>query len=80
MATNAEGIVVLGFFALISTPIVAGLIATNNLQHRAVVEVQERIFTTACRSYKAATTWERWTTPVYWESGWCDEYLDRMEG
>ncbi|WP_429819129.1 hypothetical protein [Ensifer sp. B1-9] len=78
MATNAEGVVVLGFFALISTPIVAGMIATNDLQHRAVVEVQERIFVTACTSYKEATTWERWTTPVYWKFGWCEDYLHRM--
>lgn len=78
MANTAEGAVVLGFFALISTPIVAGLIATNDLQHRAVVEVQERVFPTACRTYKGMTTWERWTTPLGWEASWCDEYLDRM--
>ncbi|RVH69233.1 hypothetical protein CN198_14335 [Sinorhizobium meliloti] len=78
MANGLEGAVVLGFFALVATPFVAGGIAMNDLQERAVVEVRERIFPTACHTYKGLTTWERWTTPLGWQDGWCDEYLERM--
>ncbi|MGH0214436.1 hypothetical protein NKY66_11030 [Sinorhizobium meliloti] len=78
MANGLQGTVVLGFFALVSAPLVAGGIAMNDLQEKAVIEVNERIFATACIRYKDASTWERWTTPLGWKFGWCDEYLHRM--
>lgn len=78
MSNGAHGVVVLGFFAIISTPIVAGMIATNDLQDRAVREYHERSFASSCDTYRDMTTWERWSTPHGWDFGWCEEYLHRM--
>ncbi|MNL78361.1 hypothetical protein D3C87_2047220 [compost metagenome] len=65
-------------FNPIVSGVVGGLVATSSLQQRAVDEVREGAYMTVCQSYKGATTWERWTTPVYWKFGWCEDYLDRM--
>ena len=70
---------VLGFFVVVLGPVIGGgYIANRNLQNRAVAEVREQIYPTACAYYKGMTTWQRWTTPLGWQDGWCDDYLDRM--
>ncbi|WP_173995725.1 hypothetical protein [Agrobacterium tumefaciens] len=74
-------ILVMGAFIAfnpITTSVVAGAIKMNEIQNRAVMEVQERAFQDVCIRYKDATKWERWTTPNFWELGWCEDYLDRM--
>ncbi|MGO7323467.1 hypothetical protein ACCS95_34550 [Rhizobium ruizarguesonis] len=78
MSDNASSAVVLGFFALVATPILAGGYFTHDLQQRAVVEVQDRTFKTSCKTYRDMTTWERWSTPLGWQDSWCDDYLHRM--
>lgn len=65
-------------FNPITTSVIGGLWAGSNLQDRALIEVQDRSFMTACAPYKEASTWERWTTPMFWSDGWCEKYLDRM--
>jgi hypothetical protein len=76
--SKAHDVVVLGFFAILSVPIVAGLYFDMDLQRRASAEVEERIYTTACVRYKKADTWSRWTNPGLWKMGWCDKFIDRM--
>lgn len=39
--SDSDATVVLGFFAMVSTPVLAGGYFAYDLQHRAVVEVQE---------------------------------------
>ncbi|ANL12027.1 MULTISPECIES: hypothetical protein [unclassified Rhizobium] len=78
MSDNASRAVVLGFFAIVATPILAGGYFEHALQQKAVVEVQERNFARSCQTYKEMTTWERWSTPLGWRDSWCDDYLARM--
>lgn len=65
-------------FNPVTLSVVGGMVAHHQLQQRAVEEVHERNFRTSCDMYQAATTWERWTTPVHWTFGWCENYLHRM--
>ncbi len=78
MSNGAHATVVLGFFAIVSTPVIAGIVANRDLHQRAVAEVREDFFRTSCATYKDMTTWERWSTPLGWQDGWCDDYLHRM--
>ncbi len=78
MSNGLHSAVVLGFFAIVSTPVIAGIVANRDLHQRAVDEVNERDFRDSCASYKEASTWKRWTTPMGWSDSWCDEYLHRM--
>lgn len=78
MSDNAKAAFVVGFFALVGTPILAGGYFEHQLQQKAVVEVQDRIFKTSCKTYKEMSTWERWSTPLGWQDSWCDDYLARM--
>ncbi|MBY3151218.1 hypothetical protein HFO56_02230 [Rhizobium laguerreae] len=82
-----RGIIALGVIAAagaliafnpIASGVVGGFVANSNLQARAVDEVNERNFQTACVVYKEASTWQRWTTPMGWSDSWCEDYLHRM--
>ncbi|MGR9431372.1 hypothetical protein [Rhizobium leguminosarum] len=78
MSDSANATVVLGFFAIVSAPVLAGGYYMHELQQKAVVESQDRTFKTSCKTYKDMTTWERWSTPLGWRYSWCDDYLARM--
>jgi len=78
MSDNASRAVVVGFFAILATPVFAGGYYMHALQQKAVVGLQDKTFKTSCAVYKGMTTWERWTTPLGWQDGWCKDYLARM--
>jgi hypothetical protein len=78
MSTKLHGAVILGVVALVSVPVLAGLYFDRSLDHRAVDEVQERIYTTACVRYKKASEWERRTAPTFAKLAWCEKYVDRI--
>jgi len=78
MSDSANATVVLGFLAIISTPVLAGGYYIHQLQQKAVVESQDLTFRSSCKSYKEMTTWDRWSTSKGWRESWCNDYLDRM--
>lgn len=79
MSDGLRTVFVVGFLCLTLGPVIGGgIIANRNLQNRAVEEANERDFRDACASYKEASTWKRWSTPMGWSDSWCDEYLHRM--
>lgn len=70
---------VVGFLSLTLGPVIGGgIIANRDLHARAVAEANEHDFRDACVSYKEASTWQRWTTPMGWSDSWCEDYLHRM--
>lgn len=78
MANGLHRLAVVGTLALVSAPVLAGVVVSQAFWNEGRDAVREDVFATSCVQYKAASKLERWTTYYGWKMGWCEDYLDRV--
>lgn len=83
----ARGVLYLGALAIfvgmilinpLFTGWVGGLVTSESMRSDGQSEVEEKYFRVICPRYFEASTFERWTTPDLYNSGWCENYKDRL--
>lgn len=57
---------------------IGGYLWNKDFQSRGLEEAQEKYFRTLCPDYLNASFIERWTSPTYFDLGWCNDYKDRL--
>jgi hypothetical protein len=55
-----------------------GAVTAAHIRDSGVSEVREKYFRVTCTDYFEASLIERWTTPDLFNSGWCEDYKDRL--
>lgn len=89
ISNGLRGIIMLGclfaVFVTIGLPAISSFahyVGNHNRVHSVPAEVvrenREATYQKLCPIYAKLTTWEKWTTPYYWDLDWCEDYLDRL--
>lgn len=55
-----------------------GYFANEKFQAQGVEQAHEKYFRTLCPDYFNASFIDRWTSPHFFDMGWCEDYKDRL--